>query len=75
MPPPLTDSEESDDNYDDPSPPKPTLESAAASYLTTEMELDCNHCTSYMEPPIQMHDSDQVFISRLSGEVLIYKKN
>ena len=75
MPPPLTDSEESDDNYDDPSPLKYTMESADALYLTTETELDCNQCTFYMEPPIQMHDSDQVFISQLSGEVLIYPKN
>ena len=35
MPPPLNDSEESDDNYDDPSPPKPTVESATALYITT----------------------------------------
>ena len=28
-----------------------------------------------MELPIQMEDSDQVFINRESGEVLIYPKN
>ena len=65
MPPPLTDSEESDDNGDDPSLTKPTVEPAAASYLTTETELNCNHCTYHMEPPIQMHDSEMFIVECL----------
>ena len=72
-PPPLTDSEANED--EDPNLPKPAVEPDIASHLVTEPEPDCRNCTFHMELPIQMEDSDQVFINWESGEVLIYPKN
>ena len=63
-PPPLTDSKASEDEDPD-----------LASQLVTESESDCKNCSFHVELPIQMEDSDQIFINRESGEVLIYPRN
>ena len=63
-PPPLTDSEASEDEDDEPS---------LASHLGTE--ANCRSCSFNVELPIQMEDSNRIFINLESGEVLIYPRD
>ena len=63
-PPPLTDSEASEDEDE---------ESNLASHLATE--ADCRSCSFHIELPIQMEDSNQIIINRESGEVFIYPRD
>ena len=63
-PPPLTDSEPSEDEDDEPSLTSPP-----------DTEANCTSCSFNVEIPMQMEESNQIFINRESGEILGLKKS
>ena len=63
-PPPLTDSEPSKDEDDE-----------LDSQSQTDTETKCRSCSFNVELPMELEESNQVFINRESGEILIFPKD
>ena len=60
-PPPPTDGESSEDEDDESNPNS-----------QPDTETKCRSCSFNVEMPMQIEESNQVFINRESGEILIY---
>ena len=73
-PPPLTDSEPSEDE-DDELEPSENEDDDLDPELQTNTKTKCNSCSFNVELPLELEESSQVLINQESGEILIFPKD
>ena len=73
-PPPLTESEWSEDESDN-TDTSENKEYNSCDKILEDIETKCNSCTFNVEIPLELEESNQVLINRESGEILIFPKD
>ena len=73
-PPPLTESELSEDESDETNSSE-NEEDDSYDKISEDTETKYNSCTFNVEVPLELEESNQVLINRESGEILIFLKD